>query len=173
MRLFQLMAATLASTAHCALLGIRFTRHSKQCFDGTPECSVACTADSLTAKFSAVGQVKMVRICQPDSGPRSIAQSIPGADLAVSRQLHALVEFENQDEVAAAVKQLTDSNNWWACLTLICGRSLHLPRLLCCEIMYIHLCIVRQVKASCLHHNAQANVHRFTAARYAITVYSF
>ena len=56
----------------------------------------------------------MVRICQPNSGPRSIAQSIPGADLAVSGQLHALIEFENQEQVAAAVKQLTDSNNWWA-----------------------------------------------------------
>lgn len=55
----------------------------------------------------------MVRICQPNSGPRSIAQSIPGADLAVSRQAHALVEFETQGEVAAAVKQLTDSNNWY------------------------------------------------------------
>lgn len=56
----------------------------------------------------------MVRICQPISGPRSIAQSIPGADLAVSGQLHALIEFENQEQVEAAVKQLTDSNNWWA-----------------------------------------------------------
>lgn len=69
--------------------------------------------DSLTEKFSAAGKVKMVRICQPNSGPRSIAQSIPGADLAVSRQAHALVEFETQGEVAAAVKQLTDSNNWY------------------------------------------------------------
>jgi len=68
----------------------------------------------LTGKFSAAGKVKMVRICQPNSGPRSIAQSIPGADLAVSRQLHALIESENQEQVAAAVKQLTDSNNWWA-----------------------------------------------------------
>ncbi|KAL0051706.1 hypothetical protein WJX82_000772 [Trebouxia sp. C0006] len=70
------------------------------------------TIDSLTEKFSAAGNVKMVRICQPNSGPRSIAQSIPGADLAVSRQLHALIEFENQEQVATAVKQLTDSNNW-------------------------------------------------------------
>ncbi|KAA6425902.1 MAG: La-related 7 [Trebouxia sp. A1-2] len=70
------------------------------------------TIDSLTGMFSAAGKVKMVRICQPNSGPRSIAQSIPGADLAVSRQLHALIEFENQEQVAAAVKQLTDSNNW-------------------------------------------------------------
>lgn len=70
------------------------------------------TIDSLTEKFSAAGKVKMVRICQPNSGPRSIAQSIPGADLAVSGQLHALIEFENQEQVEAAVKQLTDSNNW-------------------------------------------------------------
>ena len=69
-------------------------------------------ADSLTKKFSAAGHVKMVRICQPNSGPRSIAQTIPGADLAVSRQQHALIEFDTQDEAAVAVKKLTDSNNW-------------------------------------------------------------
>lgn len=54
----------------------------------------------------------MVRICQPGGGPRSVAQTVHGADLAVSRQLHALVEFSSQVEAAAAVKQLTDSNNW-------------------------------------------------------------
>jgi len=80
-----------------------------------PDASTLCNcpAESLTEKFGVAGKVKMVRICQPNSGPRSIAQSIPGADLAVSRQLHALVEYESQEEVAAAVKQLTDSNNWY------------------------------------------------------------
>ena len=70
-------------------------------------------AESLTEKFSSVGQVNMVRICQPNSGPRSVAQSILGADLAVSRQQHALIEFATQEAVAAAVQQLTDNNNWY------------------------------------------------------------
>ena len=54
----------------------------------------------------------MLRICQPNSGPRSVAQTVQGADLAVSRQLHALVEYSSSAEAAAAIKQLTDSNNW-------------------------------------------------------------
>ena len=71
-----------------------------------------CSADSLTDKFSVAGEVKMVRICQPNSGPRSIAQTIPGADIAVSHQQHALIEFGSKADADAAVKKLTDSNNW-------------------------------------------------------------
>ena len=74
--------------------------------------NVSRVADTLTAQFSAAGKVNMVRICQPNGGPRSVAQTVRGADLAVSRQLHALVEYSSQAEVATAVKQLTDSNNW-------------------------------------------------------------
>ena len=69
-------------------------------------------ADSLTGKFSIAGQVKMVRICQPNSNARSTAQTVPGADLAVSRQQHALIEFAAQNEAAVAVKMLTDNDNW-------------------------------------------------------------
>ena len=71
-----------------------------------------CSADSLTDKFSVAGEVKMVRICQPNSGPRSIAQTIPGADIVVSHQQHALIEFGGKAEADTAVKNLTDSNNW-------------------------------------------------------------
>lgn len=71
-----------------------------------------CSADSLTDQFSVVGEVKMVRICQPNSGPRSTAQSIPGADIAVSHQQHALIEFGSKAYSDTAVKTLTDNNNW-------------------------------------------------------------
>ena len=77
-----------------------------------PLVTVCLCADSLTAQFSSAGKVIMVRICQPNSGPRSVAQTVQGADLAVSRQLHALVEYSNAAEVAVAVKHLTDGSNW-------------------------------------------------------------
>lgn len=73
---------------------------------------VTCNADSLTEKFSVVGEVKMVRICQPNSGPRSTAQTIPGADIAVSHQQHALIEFSSKADAGTAVQQLTDNDNW-------------------------------------------------------------
>lgn len=101
--------------------------HSQHIQMALQACSTSfcCAADSLTAHFSSAGKVNMVRICQPNSGPRSVAQTVYGADLAVSRQLHALVEYSSQEEAAAAVKQLTDSNNWYADFTVVCTHSEH------------------------------------------------
>lgn len=73
---------------------------------------VCSNADSLTEQFRLAGHVKMVRICHPNSGPRSTAQTIPGADIAFSRQQHALIEFGSTEDADTAVKTLTANSNW-------------------------------------------------------------
>ncbi|KAK9842077.1 hypothetical protein WJX81_007402 [Elliptochloris bilobata] len=62
--------------------------------------------------FGRAGKVAMVRICQPGGGPKTTAQLVYGADIAVSNQRHALVEFESSEDAARAVADLTDTSNW-------------------------------------------------------------
>ncbi|KAJ7296172.1 hypothetical protein O6H91_Y139200 [Diphasiastrum complanatum] len=68
--------------------------------------------------FGTVGNVKMVRVCQPVSanGANQTATKFSKTDLLVSNKLHALVEYESVEEAERAVSiqvaELTDERNW-------------------------------------------------------------
>ncbi|KAJ7525119.1 hypothetical protein O6H91_17G037000 [Diphasiastrum complanatum] len=64
--------------------------------------------------FGTVGNVKLVRICQPEAanGANQTAAKFCKTDLVVSNKLHALVEYESVEEAERAVAELTDERNW-------------------------------------------------------------
>ncbi|CAM6100496.1 unnamed protein product [Calypogeia fissa] len=69
--------------------------------------------ESIEQLFSSVGNVKMVRICQPEAanGANQTAAKFK-SDMVVSNKLHALVEFEAVEQAEKAVVALTDKGNW-------------------------------------------------------------
>eukprot|EP00271_Cylindrocystis_brebissonii_P001055 TRINITY_DN112_c0_g1_i1.p1 TRINITY_DN112_c0_g1~~TRINITY_DN112_c0_g1_i1.p1 ORF type:complete len:901 (-),score=197.88 TRINITY_DN112_c0_g1_i1:167-2869(-) len=66
------------------------------------------SVEAMEKLFSAVGKVKMVRVCQPKAA-NSANQT---KQMLVSNKLHALVEFETVEEAERAVANLTDASNW-------------------------------------------------------------
>jgi La-related protein 7 len=84
--------------------------------------------ESLEQLFSSVGNVKMVRICQPEAanGANQTAAKFK-SDMVVSNKLHALVEFETLEQAEKAVVALTDKGNWRSGLRvrLLLRRTFH------------------------------------------------
>eukprot|EP00246_Nothoceros_aenigmaticus_P017988 TRINITY_DN9211_c0_g1_i3.p1 TRINITY_DN9211_c0_g1~~TRINITY_DN9211_c0_g1_i3.p1 ORF type:complete len:363 (+),score=73.12 TRINITY_DN9211_c0_g1_i3:64-1089(+) len=70
--------------------------------------------DDMEQLFGKIGNVKMVRICQPEAanGALQTAAKHPKADMVVSNKLHALVEYESIEQAERAVAELTDERNW-------------------------------------------------------------
>lgn len=69
---------------------------------------------NLMKIFSAVGSVKMIRTCQPQSNGGASATSRTGkSDSALySNKLHAFVEYETVELAEKAVMELNDEDNW-------------------------------------------------------------
>ncbi|KAG6549214.1 hypothetical protein Mapa_009200 [Marchantia paleacea] len=69
--------------------------------------------ESVEQLFGSVGNVKMVRICQPEAanGASQTAAKFK-SDMVVSNKLHALIEFETVEQAEKAVTALTDERNW-------------------------------------------------------------
>ncbi|GLJ07369.1 hypothetical protein SUGI_0065470 [Cryptomeria japonica] len=69
---------------------------------------------NLEKLFGGVGNVKMVRVCDPhvynDSGSLSMRHS--KNDMLVSNRLHALVEYQTVEQAEKAVIELNDEGNW-------------------------------------------------------------
>jgi La-related protein 7 len=84
--------------------------------------------ESVEQLFGSVGNVKMVRICQPDAanGANQTAAKFK-SDMVVSNKLHALVEFETVEQAEKAVVALTDKGNWRSGLRvrLLLRRTFH------------------------------------------------
>lgn len=71
------------------------------------------SVQNLEKLFGAVGNVKLVRVFQPqryDSGQVSIKAH--RNDIFVSSKLHALVEYETVEQAEKAVADLNDGGNW-------------------------------------------------------------
>ncbi|KAJ8539676.1 hypothetical protein K7X08_013928 [Anisodus acutangulus] len=69
---------------------------------------------NLMKIFSAVGSVKMIRTCQPQSnGAASSASRTGKSDSTLySNKLHAFVEYETVELAEKAVMELNDEDNW-------------------------------------------------------------
>ncbi|KAL3688467.1 hypothetical protein R1sor_014776 [Riccia sorocarpa] len=69
--------------------------------------------ESVEQLFASVGNVKMVRICQPEAanGASQTAAKFK-SDMVVSNKVHALIEFETVEQAEKAVSALTDERNW-------------------------------------------------------------
>ncbi|KAJ8561239.1 hypothetical protein K7X08_027429 [Anisodus acutangulus] len=69
---------------------------------------------NLMKIFSAVGSVKMIRTCQPQSnGTASSASRTGKSDSTLySNKLHAFVEYETVELAEKAVMELNDEDNW-------------------------------------------------------------
>ena len=66
------------------------------------------THAALEPLFAAAGRVRMLRVCPPTA-----AGSVQKSTLdVVSPQTHALVEYETRAEAEAAVRTLSDAQNW-------------------------------------------------------------
>jgi La-related protein 7 len=68
---------------------------------------------NLEKRFGAVGNVKLVRVFQPqryDSG--QVSMKAHRNDMFVSSKLHALVEYETVEQAEKAVADLNDGGNW-------------------------------------------------------------
>ncbi|KAI5065861.1 hypothetical protein GOP47_0018485 [Adiantum capillus-veneris] len=69
--------------------------------------------ESMEQLFSSVGNVKMIRVCEPEaSNGTNQAAKFSKADMVVSNKLHALVEYETVEQAERAVAELTDQGNW-------------------------------------------------------------
>ncbi|XP_016434331.1 la-related protein 6B-like [Nicotiana tabacum] len=70
---------------------------------------------NLMKIFSAVGSVKMIRTCQPQSsngGASSASRTGKSDSTLYSTKLHAFVEYESIELAEKAVMELNDENNW-------------------------------------------------------------
>ncbi|KAK6930412.1 La-type HTH domain [Dillenia turbinata] len=69
---------------------------------------------NLMKVFSAVGSVKTIRTCQPQtsSGGASASRSAKADGLLYSNKLHAFVEYESVELAEKAVAGLNDEGNW-------------------------------------------------------------
>lgn len=70
--------------------------------------------ESMERLFGSVGNVKMVRICEPEAanGANQASAKFVKADMVVSNKLHALIEYESVEQAERAVSMLTDQRNW-------------------------------------------------------------
>lgn len=70
---------------------------------------------NLMKIFSAVGSVKTIRTCPPQtsgSGASSASRSAKGEGMHFSNKLHAFVEYESVEIAEKAVAELNDEENW-------------------------------------------------------------
>uniref|UniRef100_A0A7N0V9F4 La-related protein 6B n=1 Tax=Kalanchoe fedtschenkoi TaxID=63787 RepID=A0A7N0V9F4_KALFE len=70
---------------------------------------------NLMKLFSAVGCVKTIRTCQPQSnngGSTSASRSAKIDGMHISNKLHAFVEYETVELAEKAVAELNDERNW-------------------------------------------------------------
>lgn len=70
---------------------------------------------NLMKIFSAVGSVKTIRTCQPQSsngGASSASRSAKTDSMLYSNKLHAFVEYETVELAEQAVVELNDEGNW-------------------------------------------------------------
>ncbi|RVW69042.1 La-related protein 6B [Vitis vinifera] len=70
---------------------------------------------NLMKIFSAVGSVKTIRTCQPQTsngGASSAARSSKTDNMLFSNKLHAFVEYESIELAEKAVVELNDEGNW-------------------------------------------------------------
>lgn len=79
--------------------------------ENLPEDHSICSMEKL---FQSVGNVKMVRICQPEAvnGANQTSAKFIKTDMVVSNKLHALIEYESVEQAERAVSELTDHRNW-------------------------------------------------------------
>ncbi|KAJ8533602.1 hypothetical protein K7X08_006926 [Anisodus acutangulus] len=70
---------------------------------------------NLMKIFSAVGSVKMIRTCQPQSsngGAASGSRTAKSDSMLYSNKLHTFVEYESVELAERAVAELHDEDNW-------------------------------------------------------------
>ncbi|PON50593.1 Lupus La protein [Trema orientale] len=70
---------------------------------------------NLMKVFSAVGSVKTIRTCQPQTpngGASSTSRSAKSDNMLFSNKLHAFVEYESVELAEKAVAELNDEGNW-------------------------------------------------------------
>ncbi|EEF33296.1 lupus la ribonucleoprotein, putative [Ricinus communis] len=70
---------------------------------------------NLMKIFSAVGSVKTIRTCPPQTsggGASSASRSAKGEGMHFSNKLHAFVEYESVEIAEKAVAELNDEQNW-------------------------------------------------------------
>ncbi|CAK9169526.1 unnamed protein product [Ilex paraguariensis] len=70
---------------------------------------------NLMKIFSAVGSVKTIRTCQPQTsngGAISSSRTVKAEGMLFSNKLHAFVEYESIELAEKAVAELNDEGNW-------------------------------------------------------------
>ncbi|KAH7681189.1 La-related protein 7 [Dioscorea alata] len=69
---------------------------------------------SLMKIFSAVGSVKSIRTCYPQTsnGTSAPANRATKMDMLFGNRLHAFVEYETSEDAEKAVSELNDERNW-------------------------------------------------------------